>query len=80
MFLIQGILDAGAKADPAFQREYAKEVLVGNVPLDSDDEGFDSIGLDFTIDDIYKFFLSALNKYEIELAKSIVGAFRGTNL
>ncbi len=73
---LQDILDAGAKADPAFQREYAKEILVGNVPIDSDDEGFDSIGLDLKIEDIHKFFLTALNEYETRLATSIVESFR----
>jgi hypothetical protein len=69
---IQQIFDAGAQADPSFQREYAKEVLIGNVPVDAGDEGFDSIGLKLTIRDIHQFFLSALNEYEIRLATSII--------
>ncbi len=68
---LQDILDAGAQADPAWQREYAKEVLVGNVPLDADDEGFDSIGLDITAEDIHRFFLDAVNQYEVEVAAEI---------
>lgn len=69
---IPDILDAGTQADPAFQREYAKEVLVGNVPLDADDEGFDSIGLELTVADIHQFFLAAVNEYETEVAAAIV--------
>lgn len=68
---MQGILDAGTQADPSFQREYAKEVLVGNVAVDTNDEGFDSIGLDLTVEDIHQFFLSAVNEYESELAAAI---------
>lgn len=68
---LQGILDAGAQADPAYQREYAKEVLVGNVPLDKEDEGFDSIGLELTAQDIHRFFLAAVNAYEMEVAAAI---------
>lgn len=68
---LQEILDAGAQADPACQREYAKEVLVGNVPLDADDEGFDSIGLKVTVEDIHQFFLAAVNEYEMEVAAEI---------
>lgn len=68
---IHGILDAGVQADPAYQREYAKEVLVGNVPLDTDDEGFDSIGLELTTADIHQFFLAAVNEYETEIAAAI---------
>ena len=73
---IRDILDAGAQADPAFQREYAKDVLVGNVPLDADDEGFDSIGLSVTLNDIQQYFLAAVNKFEIDLAKTEVQKHR----
>jgi|CXWL01.1.fsa_nt_gi hypothetical protein len=68
---IQDILDAGAQADPSFQREYAKEVLVGNVPLDADDEGFESIGIQTTLDDMREFFLAVVNEYEVNLASAI---------
>ena len=68
---IQGILDAGVQADPAYQREYAKDVMVGNVPLDTDDEGFDSIGLELATEDIHQFSLTAVNEYETELAAAI---------
>jgi hypothetical protein len=71
---IQDILEAGAQADPAFQREYAKEVLVGNIPLDADDEGFESIGIQVTLADIHDFFLVAVNEYEVNLASSISNA------
>jgi predicted nucleotidyltransferase component of viral defense system len=68
---LQDILDTGAQADPAWQREFAKEVLVGNVPLDADDEGFDSIGLAITVEDIHRFFLEAVNQYEVDVAAGI---------
>ncbi len=68
---IQDILDAGAQADPSFQREYAKEVLVGNVPLDADDEGFESIGIQATLGDMREFFLAMVNEYEVVLAGAI---------
>jgi len=68
---IQDILDAGAKADPAYQREYAKEVLIGNVPVDAEDEGFESIALDATTDDVHQFFLFAVNEYEVKIAAAM---------
>ncbi len=68
---IQDILDAGAQADPSYQREYAKEVLVGNVPLDADDEGFESVGIQATLDDMREYFLTAVNEYEVNLASAI---------
>lgn len=68
---IQDILDAGAQADPSFQREYAKEVLVGNVPLDADDEGFESVAIEVTLSDMREFFLAAVNEYEVSIASAI---------
>lgn len=68
---IQDILNAGTQADPSYQREYAKEVLVGNVPLDSDDEGFESVGIQVTLADMHEFFLAAVNEYEVSLANAI---------
>jgi predicted nucleotidyltransferase component of viral defense system len=73
---LQEILDAGAQADPSYQREYAKEVLVGNVPLDAEDEGFESIELDATLDSMYQFFLEAVNEYEVNLAREVVIQFK----
>lgn len=68
---IQDILDAGANAYPSFQREYAKDVLVGNVPVDAEDEGFESIDLDAAIDDVHQYLLSAVNEYEVKIATAI---------
>lgn len=65
---LQDSFDAGANADPAFQREYAKEVLVGNIPVDKGDEGFESIALDVALEDVYRYFLSAVNEYEVRIA------------
>jgi hypothetical protein len=65
------ILEAGLAADPGFQPEYAKEVLVGNVSVDADDEGFGSIGLNTSIEAIYNFFLEQINEYEVNFASSI---------
>lgn len=69
--MIQDILDAGMQADPSYQREYAKEVLIGNVPLDAEDEGFESIELDATLGSMYPYFLAAVNEYEVNLASAI---------
>jgi len=71
---IQNILDAGTNTDPAFQREYAKEVLVGNVSVDAEDEGFETIGLNVTIDDVHQHFLLAVNEYEVKIAAAIRNA------
>ena len=68
---IRDILEAGMAADPTFQREYAKEVLVGNVPVDRDDEGFASIGLNMDLPSIHAFFLDRVNQYEVRVATAI---------
>lgn len=46
----------------------ALEVLLGNIPLDENDPGFESISLDVDMDDIYAFFAEKVNDYEIEVA------------
>ncbi len=69
---IRDVLDAGRMADTAYSAEYAKEVLVGNVPLDLDDEGFESIGLDIGIKDIYDFMNECVADYEVTVAREIL--------
>lgn len=73
---VGNILDAGTQADPLFQVEYAKDVLTGNVPVDAEDEGFDSIGVKLSIDDIHQFFLDEVNRYEVEIAASIINSMK----
>lgn len=64
------ILLAGPAADPACSSEYAKSVLLGDVPLDQEDEGFDSVGVTEHINDIYAFFQSAVDEYEQAIAEA----------
>lgn len=66
---IDDILQAGITADPACSPEYAKSVLIGDVPLDKEDEGFDSVGVTESIQDIYTFFKTAVNDYEQAIAE-----------
>ncbi len=73
-FLMRGrnladILQVGADADPACSPEYAKSVLTGEVPLDKEDEGFESIGIAEPVEDIYAFFKSAVNAHEQAIAE-----------
>lgn len=75
-FVLQGktvgdILHGAELADPAVSTEYAKEVLIGGVPLDKEDEGFDSIGVQEKITDIYSFFSAAINEHEQSEAAKI---------
>lgn len=69
---IAEVLAASRKADPATSPEYAKSVLIGQVPLDEDDEGFESIGVTQTIDDIYAFFRTEIDKHEQQIAQQIL--------
>ncbi|SNR76009.1 Nucleotidyl transferase AbiEii toxin, Type IV TA system [Methylobacillus rhizosphaerae] len=73
---IEDILTAGLAADPSFSKEYAKDVLLGTIPLDAHDEGFASIGLDLDIKDIHAFFHERINHYEITLAQTILTAHK----
>lgn len=68
---IGDILQAGPAADPACSVEYAKSVLLGDVPLDQEDEGFDSIAVSEKMNDIYAFFQTAINDYEQAIAEQV---------
>lgn len=73
-FMLRGrrldeILEVATMADPACSQEYVKSVLIGDVPLDKKDEGFESIGITEPIEDIYSFFKSAVNDYEQAIAE-----------
>lgn len=69
---IRDILDAGLMADTAYSAEYAKEILVGNAPLDPEDEGFESINLDIGIKAIYDFMTERVAEYEVAVAREIL--------
>lgn len=73
-FMLRGkslgdILQAGSAADPSCSPEYAKSVLTGDVPLDKEDEGFDSIGVTESIHGIHTFFRNAVDEYEQMIAE-----------
>jgi hypothetical protein len=63
------ILRVARTADPACSPEYAKSVLVGDVPLDKEDEGFSTVGVAESIEDVYAFFKAAVNEYEQGIAE-----------
>lgn len=65
---LQDILETGLRADISCQPEYAISVLTGEVPLDAQDEGFDSIGVKESIEDIYSFFKCAVDEFEQSVA------------
>jgi hypothetical protein len=46
------------------ESETALEILVGNIPVDKDDSGFESINLDITLKDIYRTLEPLVNDYE----------------
>jgi predicted nucleotidyltransferase component of viral defense system len=66
------ILNAGYMADSSYSKAYAKEVLAGNVPLDADDEGFESISLNISIEEIYQQLTAHLKDYEQAVAEEIL--------
>ena len=46
------------------EAETALEILVGNIPVDKDDPGFESIDLELSLKDIYKQLTLLVNDYE----------------
>lgn len=73
---LRDILQAASRADPACSQEYAKSVLSGYIPLDKEDEGFDSIGLTETMQDITLFFKGAIDEYEQTIAANTLKSER----
>lgn len=51
--------------------ERHKAVMTGAIPLDAEDEGFESIGLIVGIEDIYAFFASEVDRYERNVAHTV---------
>lgn len=51
--------------------EHFKSVVTGIIPLDKHDEGFASIHLNVKIEDIHRYFMDLVNRFEIGLTKSL---------
>jgi len=56
------------------------EVLLGIVPLDDNDPGFNSINLDVSMSDIYNFFRQEVDKYEQSIAKTEIEGARNRRM
>lgn len=73
-FGIAEAFDLAATLAPIEQRdiERHKAVMTGLIPLDADDEGFESIGLAVGIGAIYEFFEAEIAGYERRLAQAVM--------
>ena len=70
---IESLFNAARDAEVAiYSEEFLKDALTGLIPVDSDDEGFDSIGLKISLEKVYTFFRQAIDEYEIGRAKALV--------
>ena len=70
---IESLFNAARDAEVAiYSEEFLKDVLTGFVQLDADDEGFESIGLKTSLEDIYAFFRSAIDDYETSRAAGLI--------
>lgn len=65
--LIHDATAYGGNDDP----EYYKAVLRGEIPLDADDEGLESVGVTTDLDTLYAFFDREISLMEIEQAARI---------
>lgn len=66
---VADILEAAGKASPSTSPDYAKAVLRGDVPLDAEDEGFEALEINCSLEQIYSDFSKGVDEYEIELAR-----------
>ncbi len=70
---IESLFNAARDAEVAiYSEEFLKDALTGFVQLDADDEGFESIGLKTSLEDIYAFFRSAIDDYETSRAAGLI--------
>jgi hypothetical protein len=67
-YSVQAMLDAGLAASPSNSPDYAKLVLRGDVPLDANDEGFEGLHANVTLDQVYEGFRLAIDDFERGLA------------
>lgn len=69
---IDVLFKAAQQADPAIYAEgLIKDALTGSIPVDKDDEGFESIALDVSLQEIYTFFSNAIDEDEILQARAL---------
>ena len=70
---VERLFNAARDAEVAiYSEEFLKEALMGVVPLDADDEGFESIGLKVSLEDIYAYFRRAIDDYEVGRATALI--------
>lgn len=64
---------------PARDRDFerCKGVLTGQIPLDPDDEGFESIRLDCTVEEMYGYFTERVDEYEREIVEQMLSQADG---
>ncbi len=70
---VESLFNAARDAEVAiYSEEFLKDALTGLVRLDADDEGFESIGLKISLEEIYAFFRRAIDDYEIGRATALI--------
>ena len=63
---VESLFNSARDAEVAiYSEEFLKDALTGVVPLDADDEGFETIELKISLEDIYAFFRRVIDDYEI---------------
>ncbi|MFM9972584.1 MAG: nucleotidyl transferase AbiEii/AbiGii toxin family protein [Burkholderiales bacterium] len=75
-YSIRQLFAAIRRVDPSTNPDIHRDVLRGLVPLDADDEGFAAIGVQISVDDLYRFFRGRIDAFEREEAKRIADDVR----
>jgi hypothetical protein len=76
-YSVRQLFAAIGRVDPGANPDVHRDVLRGLVPLDVEDEGFASIGVQETVADLYAFFRLRIDAFEREEARRIVDSVRG---
>ena len=76
-YSIRQLFAAIKRVDPGANPDLHRDVLRGLTPLDTDDEGFSTIGVQTSVDELYAFFRERIDAYEREEARRIAEEVRG---
>jgi len=73
-FSVQDIIEAIVSIDNVDENEaqVVCEILTGNIPVDKDDPGFESIDLSVSLKSVYKKLFGQVNKYEQDMSRVVL--------
>lgn len=75
-YRIDDVFARAKEVSPDANLEAHKSALLGVTPLDEDDEGFEAVGVQTSIEEIYGFFAREVDDYEQRVAAALAASLR----